>query len=153
MRRAYGVSEQSNDLSVHNGAFIISPGGVLLSEGVNNIPLKSHLTHRLYRPTKYVWTEHAERSAIYEAARVGVPLYGATMVAVYAACADCARAIVLTGIKTLVRHIHAYQNIHTAWVDSIKDGDMILREGGVQVINISEKLGVTTRFNEMWIKV
>jgi len=56
------------------------------------------------RPAKYRWTEHAERNAIFSAARMGVSIVGATMYLPWFPCAECARAIVQSGIGALVAY-------------------------------------------------
>ena len=57
---------------------------------------------RYERPTKYAWTEHAERNAIYNAARIGVSVEGCRMYVPWFPCIDCARAIVQSGISELI---------------------------------------------------
>jgi dCMP deaminase len=57
---------------------------------------------RKERPEKYWWYEHAERNAIYAAARVGYPTKGCTMVVTHPPCMDCARALVQSGIKKVI---------------------------------------------------
>ena len=54
------------------------------------------------RPEKYVWVEHAERKAIYNAARCGTALEGCTIYTDLMPCMDCARAIVQAGIVEVV---------------------------------------------------
>lgn len=54
------------------------------------------------RPEKYDWIEHAERNAIYAAARKGVPLEFSTMHLPGFPCVECARAIAQSGISRLV---------------------------------------------------
>lgn len=53
------------------------------------------------RPNKYDWIEHAERNAIYDAARKGLALEGTIMHLPGFPCVECARAIAQSGIKTL----------------------------------------------------
>ena len=48
------------------------------------------------------WTEHAERNAIYNAARLGISLAGCTCYVNWFPCIDCARAIIQAGIVRLV---------------------------------------------------
>ena len=59
----------------------------------------TELNERWQRPQKYEWVEHAERNAIYNAARMGIPLKGCTAYITLAPCAACARALVQAGIK------------------------------------------------------
>jgi tRNA(Arg) A34 adenosine deaminase TadA len=46
---------------------------------------------------RFVWMEHAERHAIFEAARRGVATAGACLTTTFFSCIDCARAIVDAG--------------------------------------------------------
>lgn len=47
---------------------------------------------------KYLWFEHAERNAIYSAARSGTSLEGCRIYITAFPCADCSRAIIQAGI-------------------------------------------------------
>ena len=97
---------------------------------------------RLERPLKYSCVEHAERSAIFDAVRGGNGdrLKGATMVALWAACADCARAIIECQIGTVVTHSF-YRNDterdHAGdrknWDEEIDIAFVMLEEAGVTV--------------------
>src|SRR5690242_3026961 len=59
------------------------------------------LPERAVGDNRFIWLEHAERTAIFEAARRGIAIDGATLLSTDFPCTDCARAIVLTGIKTV----------------------------------------------------
>jgi deoxycytidylate deaminase len=63
----------------------------------------------LERPHKYNYIEHAERDAIYAAARAGISLAGATLYVNWAPCFDCFRAIVATGIKEIFIHKEGHE--------------------------------------------
>lgn len=94
------------------------------------------VTDEMYeRPLKYEVLEHAERNVIYAAAREHVPTKGATIVCPWAACTDCARAIVQSGIARLVRHKQASDRSPERWVESIKLADQILLDGGVEIVD------------------
>ena len=87
------------------GCVIVGERGMEMSSGWNDISTMFGVEarpERMERPEKYYWIEHAERSAIYEAARFGRPLEGATMYVTWFPCMDCARGIVETRIKALV---------------------------------------------------
>lgn len=132
----YKYATQSLDPSTQNAAVIVRPENFNLAAiGVNNFPpgVNDAPTERWERPLKYSYIEHAERGAIYEAAKMGLSTDGALMVAVWAACADCARAIVCSGVKTLVRHADVHDLGAERWAESIALADGILREGGVTV--------------------
>ncbi len=123
----------SKDRSTKVGAVAIGSAGQVLGVGYNGFPrgADDNLVTRHERPTKYIWTEHAERNLIYNAARHGISLAGATIVVSgLHPCADCARAIVQSGIiRVLVRH----GDTNERWVDSIAHAADILRECGVLV--------------------
>lgn len=78
---------------------------------------------------RFVWMEHAERNAIYAAARQGRGLQGATIVSTFFPCIDCARAIVQCGIAKLVTH--PAQLDDPVWGASFVRSQVILEEGGV----------------------
>lgn len=140
IRECYNEAALSPDPSTQIGAMILSR---------SNYPWYGTISHN--RPVcgwnmtdddwetksrKYLVVEHAERNAIYKAARSGLPLAFSTMVASWAACADCARAIVEVGISKLVRHVPPSDDAANRWLASVQLGDEILRCGGVEVVNV-----------------
>lgn len=141
--QAYDVAQESPDPSTQIGALILSWDGVLLGSGCNTFPEGLEVTpEMLQRPLKYTYIEHAERNAIFDAASLSSPgLAGATMVCPWASCAECARAIVQSGIVRLVRHADAQARSPERWVESLKIADHIMTSGGVEIIEISGKLG------------
>lgn len=94
----------SKDRSTKVGCVIVSTNNQVLSGGYNGFPrgVDDDLNSRHARPAKYLWTEHAERNAIYNAARHGISLDSATIYVPLFPCADCARGIIQTGIKRVV---------------------------------------------------
>lgn len=136
MQTAIRTAEYSIDPSVQNGAVIIDGHGMVIGAGCNEFPdgVGVELPERWERPAKYMWIEHAERNAIYNAAFLGNATVGATMYCPWASCADCARAIVQAGIIQLVRFPMPPAD---GWNESIQTGDMILDEAGVEIIEIS----------------
>lgn len=136
LRIAYQLATASPDPSTQNGAFILDREATVHGQACNTFTTGIDITPDLLeRPKKYAYIEHAERNAIYTAARGGhIPWI---MVCPWAACADCARAIVQSGIEILIRH-QAEDTEH--WQDSITDGDQIMRAGGVQIITYAGKV-------------
>lgn len=104
MNLARHISEWSKDRSTKVGAVIAGPDNEVRALGYNGFPrgIDDDAPQRHERPEKYLWVEHAERNAIYNASRVGIPLAGCTMYLPWFPCMDCARAIVQSGIQTLV---------------------------------------------------
>ena len=70
------VKEKSKDIKTKIGAVIVGKDNEILSTGYNSFPrgLNDNVVQRQERPEKYFWFEHAERNAIYNAARIGVSL-------------------------------------------------------------------------------
>lgn len=95
-------ASRSPDPSRKTGAIIVA-GGEVVARGRNHFPFGIACTDaRLERPAKYKWIEHAERDAIYSAARRGVRTAGSDMYLTWYPCADCARAIIQADIKRLI---------------------------------------------------
>lgn len=97
------VAAKSKDPSTKVGCIIVGPDHEIRSTGYNDLPRGIvHTDERLERPAKYLYTEHAERNAIYNAARNGTSLVGSTIYCDMYPCAECARGIIQVGIKRLV---------------------------------------------------
>ena len=96
------VKTKSKDESTQIGAVIVGEDHEIVSTGYNSFPRGIHddILERQQRPEKYYWFEHAERNAIYNAARVGAKLKGCVMyLSCGMPCTDCTRAIINSGIK------------------------------------------------------
>lgn len=160
-------AQESKDDSTQVGCVIVDQHNVQRAGGFNGLPRRvsdDRVAHpeRHARPKKYEWYEHAERNAIFNAARVGVPLEGCTLyVAGGPPCADCARAVIQSGIAEVV--VESYDPFPAVlapcedptcarnanpldkhyqgddqcskenWRASVKTGFEMLREAGVRV--------------------
>jgi dCMP deaminase len=104
LRLALHIATWSKDRSTKVGCIIVGPNNEVRSTGYNGFPrgANDELEARHDRPQKYFWTEHAERNAIYNAARAGISLEGCSMYLPWFPCVDCARAIVQSGIRSLI---------------------------------------------------
>lgn len=104
MGLAQFVGSWSKDRSTRVGCVIVGPSNEVRAVGYNGFVrgLDDDDESRHERPAKYLWTEHAERNAIYHAAQVGIPLGGCRMYLPWFPCMDCARAIVQCGITELI---------------------------------------------------
>jgi dCMP deaminase len=98
------VALRSKDPNTQIGCVIVGPAREIRSTGYNSLPrgIRDDVAERLQRPTKYLWMEHAERNAIYNAARAGTATEGCTIYVAIMPCMDCARAIVQAGIAEVV---------------------------------------------------
>jgi len=100
---------RSKDTMTHVGSVVTDADNVLVSTGYNSLPRSVEVDSeekRLSRENdeKYYWIEHAERNAIYNAARRGTILKGCKIYVPWIPCADCARAIIQTGIAEVIIH-------------------------------------------------
>lgn len=156
LRQTYDYAMRySHDTHTKNAAMIIEDpfnvgrlrkdndrGAVLF--GTNKIPdgVCKH-SHRLLRENKAPFMEHAERDVIFKAAKNGVRLKDSWMIAPWASCAECARAIAASGISTLVTHKSMMEQYNERWITSISNGIDIMREKGINLIMYVGKIGST----------
>ena len=98
------IAQKSKDQSNKIGAVIVGPDKEIRSTGFNGFPrgFDDDDPTKQQRPLKYKYFEHAERNAIYNAARFGASLMGCTLYCKWPPCTDCARAIIQAGIKHVV---------------------------------------------------
>lgn len=133
MNLAQHVSEWSKDRSTKVGAVIVGPFNEVRAIGYNGFPrgINDDAPERHERPEKYLWVEHAERNAIYNAARAGISTSGCKMYLPWFPCMDCARAIIQAGIETLIA---LEPDINDArWGEDFKRAIRLFQEAGVAV--------------------
>jgi dCMP deaminase len=131
------VKLKSKDQSTQIGAVIVGEDKEVLSTGYNSFPrgLDDSKQERQERPEKYFWMEHAERNAIYNAARIGVSLKNSTIYLTSGLpCMDCARGIVNSGIKTVYCKQVCTTKNKDKWDESQKKSLELLRECDIDVI-------------------
>lgn len=132
---AEAVKLKSKDRNTQIGAVIVGKNYEIVSTGYNSFPrgIDDDVLERQERPEKYYWFEHAERNAIYNAARIGVSTEGCRMYLTCGwPCADCARAIINAGILGIhiVPDAGAKGGI---WDEHFKRTKQMFREAGVVV--------------------
>ena len=99
------VKLKSKDKRTQIGVVVVGKDNEIVSTGYNSFArgINDDIDERQDRPEKYFWFEHAERNAIYNAARIGVSTLGTTMYMTCGiSCSDCARAIINSGISKIV---------------------------------------------------
>lgn len=154
MQEAFKLARKSPDPSTQNGAVIVHNQHGIVAEGFNEFPAGVHYTdERWDRPAKYDFIEHAERNAIYEAARYGVAIEGTTMYLVGGPpCTDCARAVIQAGIDKLVYYEHS-PGAH--WDQSLDTATTILVEAGIYLVPLLLPMPESTepvlRAGELWL--
>lgn len=142
LTECYIAGQNSPDPSTQNGGILVDDDWETQVTSWNAFPSKVEETpERWERPQKYFYVEHCERNLIYWAARNGIKTSGLTMVVPWAACADCARAIIQGGIKRLIRHYNS--PVHGNWNDSIVAGDEMMKECGIEIIEVMPLSGYT----------
>lgn len=145
----YKLAQNSRDLSSQNGAMLFDREGNFMGRGWNDFPAKVQWTEEraTTSPIKYEYTEHAERNAIFDACLslangsypfVDEPFNGCQMVCPWAACADCARPIVIFGVEHLYVHKQRMdltsQGAHAAeWNDKVQRALNMMLEAGVEI--------------------
>lgn len=131
------IATWSRDKSTKIGCVVVGPDNELRATGYNGLPRGvEYEPVRDERPEKYFWYEHAERNALYHAARFGLSLKGCSCYITAPPCADCARGIVQVGIS----HVY-YPQKHPFlsrpdWLESFSRSHKILIEGGVNITEI-----------------
>lgn len=133
---AQQVKLRSKDQSTKIGAVIVGPNNEIRSTGYNSFPrgIEDERSDRQERPEKYFWFEHAERNAIYCAARVGTPLDGCRMfLTCWVPCSDCARAIIQVGIIEIILAQPLEEASRIKWIDQAKRSEAMFKEAGVKI--------------------
>lgn len=135
---AYKAAKTSPDPSNQNGAVVVSDDfQTHYATGTNNFGKIVYDTNLLLdREEKLKYIEHAERAALFEAAK-HTALKGKHLVCPWVCCTDCARAIARCGIASVVCHAPRMDTTPTRWVESVLAGHKILRAYGVKLVYFS----------------
>ena len=159
MKMVYLASRKSKDTKTKIGAVIVGPDHEPISFGFNGLPRKvnDHVPERYERPKKYLFFEHAERNAIISVARMGgSSLKGCIMFTHGLPCADCGRAVIQSGITTVVTHEPwelIFAHLYDTWKDSCYATYEMFKEAGIETRTVKEFLGVQGFINGKIINV
>lgn len=131
------ISVWSKD-STRTSAIITDDKFCVVSTGFNGFPRKVNddVPERHVRPTKYYFTEHSERNAIFTAARIGIPLDGKYLFLKWHPCSACVRAIIQSGIAKLYCSKPDFSVPH--WGEDFVAADAMLKESDVEVIYLED---------------
>ena len=129
------VALKSKDESSKIGAVVVGPDQEIRSTGYNGFPrgFNDSDPAKQERPLKYKYFEHAERNAIYNAARFGASLLGCTLYCEWPPCTDCARAIIQSGITTVINS-KSIIDCPERWRDDMNLAHEMLLDCGVKSI-------------------
>ena len=133
------VANLSKDWSSKVGALVIGPDGESGPWGYNGAVRGCSADEderKEAREIKNLYAEHAERNAIYAAARTGFKVHGCSMVVTHFPCMDCARAIVQAGIVKVVCPAPSGE-FAERWKDSITLARGLFVECGVELEEVS----------------
>ncbi|NOC93319.1 deaminase [Ruegeria sp. HKCCD6604] len=105
LKQLQEVAKQSDDPDRKVSAIIFDKNGQALVHSANVLvtPKRNDLKKRTSREQnqKYYWIEHAERRVIFMALKQGIDLSQCSLAVSLFPCADCARAIIQSGIRTV----------------------------------------------------
>lgn len=142
------IAQKSKDPSTKVGCVIVGDGNAVLSMGFNGFPrgINEHDKSRWERPEKYQWIEHAERNAVYNAARHGINLNGSRLYLNWdpkGICSDCARALVQVGVKEIIGPKKPFPGKGAGTHYSIDHSEIMFKEVGIGIRTIPlEQLGM-----------
>lgn len=139
------VKQKSKDKHTQFGCIITGPDNEIRTTGYNSFPrgLNDNIPERFERPEKYFWMVHAERNAIYNAARMGTPLKGCTAYIDGLPCGDCAQGIIQSGIEEIIFDSKNWEKFVESrgvvsvgmktWLDDVHKAVKMLEECGVKI--------------------
>jgi dCMP deaminase len=110
---------------------VISPGFNGLPRGIN----KGDTLNDEGIVDKYLWYEHAERNAIYNAAQLGVSTRDSVAFVTHMPCCDCMRALAQSGITKI--YFNKDNKMGTdKWVENFKVSKKMARKLNIPVMEI-----------------
>jgi len=132
------VASKSKDRSTKVGTVIVGPSNEVRTVGYNGFARGVNddigERHSRVNGVKYLWTEHAERNAIFNAAKVGIPLEGCRIYVNLFPCSRCARAIIQSGIvEVIIDERNKTEECNERWKDDMKCSMQMLKEARVKV--------------------
>lgn len=120
-------------------AIIVGKEHEIRSTGFNGFPrgVDDSDPNKWEKPEKYYWVEHAERNAIYNAARMGTCISGCTIYVSHFPCVDCARGIVQSGINNIIispKNLGAFRHKNSVYYEHEKRTVEIFQQSRVAYI-------------------
>jgi dCMP deaminase len=142
LREAYKYAyENSTDTTTKNGAVIVRDGNIV-ARGTNTFAKNVEITEeRNTAMAERIYQDHSERNAIYEAARLGIPLDDTEMYSTWIPCPACANAIINSSINELIFHYDMAIKTLDDWSEDLKESISMLLETNTKVSMYKGKIG------------
>jgi len=154
LQMAADWAQLSLDPSTQNGAVLYSESGVLIGKGWNRFPLGVETNEKRWaRPAKYDYVMHAEAVAILDSLDSFTSHHRSTLYCTWAACPQCAGAIIESGIIRVVTLKSLRDKSSDEWADLIDIADEMLHEAGVAVHRLDVSLSRSLRFEEKMTEI
>lgn len=140
MGMAHLSAMRSKDPSTQVGACIVSPSKKVVGLGYNGFPTGINdddfpwEKHDEYDQSKYAYVVHAELNAILNAT---TSLQGCSMYVSLFPCNECAKAIIQSGIKTLI-----YESDKYADTSAVLASKRMLKAAGVTCIQLDHQVSI-----------
>jgi dCMP deaminase len=133
LRIAHEVQSWSKDPSTKCGCVLVRDRRII-STGYNGLPasLSDSLDRYRDRDFKLATIIHAEKNAIFNAAKNGASTEGATAYVTWPPCSQCASALVQAGVEKVV--CPDPKNGPERWVTNFLLANELLYEAGVKVL-------------------
>ena len=130
--QAYKEALRSHDPSTQNGAVLSNHEGEVTAWGHNRFPISIVQKPERWRyPDKSYYLEHAERVCLFHNPS---HVKGKIMTCCWAACPECARAIIEMEVAALITHKQAIDRGSKIWRRVVEIGLSMLTEAGVDVL-------------------
>ena len=133
---AESVKLKSKDKRTQIGAVIVGEDREIVSTGFNSFPrgINDNVEERQQSPEKYFWMEHAERNALYNAARIGVSTKDTVMYLTCGIpCTDCAKGIISSGVKAIYCKKEDTTKNREHWDEHARRSVQMFEEAGVEI--------------------
>lgn len=135
-KRAELKALQSRKKNTKVGALLLDKNDEIILEACNDYIYPVYYSESFESvQDKKLYSEHAERHLIYSSIRSGIhDFQDKTLVVTHFPCTDCARALILVGIKKLlVGARHDDESFYRKWKDNINVSRRMLQQNGVEI--------------------
>lgn len=133
MQIAKVVSTKSKDCSTKVGSVVVNQFNNIVATGFNGCcrGIDDTVGGRYQHPDKMFFVEHSETNALHAAARIGIPLDGASIYTTKYPCSNCARAIIQCGLRKVITYPSDITN--KLWNEHAIHSEQMFSETNVEV--------------------